>query len=396
MYHQGTVKGSAIRAVRLVCLICLLGLAGAGLSGISGVASTAMAADGSGPRPVAYSCSLGGSAGQPMPLTAMMSGRSTGSAVTVTLVTQPVQLPSAGAAALPRFNYLDAAGNAPMSGMHGASDSLSGQSTVSGGATQLPSVTATGTVPMGTGTTATVQAPPTLVLTPVGAATEPSLTCTSSSTVQVQVATAAAGTGQPYSCTITVGTSSTTSQVPMRLAASQHMVTLSAPVNALGSSFPGSAAPMSVTGAATVAGAGDGNIPMTGLADSGDGTFQLSGHWTPQRAGMTRVFAPRRFAAQLQASQTAVTVVCVAASATTTSAQVMTTTTQVKVQASASAAAMSSAPAQAASSNAMAPNTGGGGSLHASSELPLAAGGAAAAVAGLGLTWYALRRRAAR
>lgn len=410
MYHQGTVKGSAIRAVRVVCL---LGLAGAGLSGMASAASAATtstsaasattAGDG-GPEPVGYSCSLG-SSGQPMSLTAMLSAHTSGSALTVQLVTQPVQLSSAATSALSQVSYIDAAANAPMTGMQGNSASLSGQSqamsTASGsGLTELPSVTATGTVPMGTGTTGAVQAPPTLVLTPVGSSAEPSLTCTRSSTVQVQVATAAAGTGQPYTCTITVGTSTTTaSQVPMRLSASQRMVTLSAPVSALGSSFPASATPMSVTGTAALSGAtaSQGSVPMTGLADSGNGSLLLSGHWSPQGAGMTRVFAPHRFAARLrEQTAVAVSVSCVATSATTTSAQVMTTTTQVKVQASASpsasTAAMASAPAQAASATGAAPNTGGGGSLHADSELPLVAGGAAAVAAGLALTGYAVRR----
>jgi len=37
--------------------------------------------------------------------------------------------------------------------------------------------------------------------------------------------------------------------------------------------------------------------------------------------------------------------------------------------------------------------TGGGGSLHAPNEIPLAAGGAGAVLAGLMVTGYALRRR---
>jgi hypothetical protein len=100
---------------------------------------------------------------------------------------------------------------------------------------------------------------------------------------------------------------------------------------------------------------------------------------------MARIFAPHRFAARLR-EQTAVTVAvaCTAVTATTT-------TTQVMVQASATAAGTAAASPPAAAPGA--PDTGGGGSLHAGSDLPLAAGGAAAVLAGLGITLFTLRRR---
>jgi hypothetical protein len=294
--------------------------------------------------------------------------------------------------------------------MSGNAVSLAGQSayqgTAAGGMTQLPAVTAVGTISPSSPTSARVQVPQTIMLTPVGTTAKAPLTCTTTSATTVRVAVTAngtsgtsgaasagavgaAGTGQPYTCTITVGTTSTTaSRVPMRLTAnrpgtvgSQDAVTLSTPVSELGSAFPASAVPMSVTGSAPLGGTYAGNVPMTGLADSGDGSFQLTGHWMPQSPGNVRIFAPHRFAASLrEQTATMVTVACTATSATTTS-------TQVKVKVSGSAAAVASAAASTA------PNTGGGGSLHSANELPLAAGGAAMVVVGLAVAGYAVRRR---
>jgi hypothetical protein len=205
---------------------------------------------------------------------------------------------------------------------------------------------------------------------------------------------------QPYSCAVTVGVTTTSAQVPMQLATagsgmvgSQHAVTLSAPVSALGTTFPDTATPMSVTGSAALEGQYAGSVPMTGLSDSGDGMFAMTGHWMPQTAGMVRVYAPHQFAARLRetTTSTAVTVACHATTATTTSTQVM---VQVAASAAASPAVTGSATATS-SAGAMpgAPNTGGGGSLHAPDELPLTAGGAGAVLAGLVVTGYALRRR---
>jgi hypothetical protein len=216
---------------------------------------------------------------------------------------------------------------------------------------------------------------------------------------------AGSGAGQSYSCTVTVGATTSTAQVPMRLTTvgsgivgSQHAVTLSAPVSALGTSFPDAATPTSVTGSAALGGQDAGSIPMTGLSDSGNGTFAMTGHWMPRTAGMARVYAPHEFGASLsETTSTTVTVACHATTATTTSTQVM---VQVAASASASSTAVASpavtASASAASSTGAmpgAPNTGGGGSLHAPDELPLAAGGAGAVLAGLAFTGYAVRRR---
>jgi hypothetical protein len=165
----------------------------------------------------------------------------------------------------------------------------------------------------------------------------------------------------------------------------QDMVTLATPASTLGSTFPSSALPMSVSGVAGLGGTSAGHVPMTGLADAGNGMFRLTGPWMPTRVGMARIFAPRWFAARLR-EQTAVTVAVACTAATTT-----TTTTQVMVQAAASTAGTATASAPAAAPGA--PNTGGGGSLHPGSDLPLAAAGAAAALAGLAITLYVLRRR---
>ncbi|HEX6526449.1 MAG TPA: hypothetical protein VF070_41505 [Streptosporangiaceae bacterium] len=425
-----------------VVALASAGLAGAGMyqASASTAASAGTAADAStgadassagvvstagvvSPEQVNYTCSLApyGQSLPPLTLPARLSAASTGSAVVVKLVTRSVQLPTAAATAMPRLNYLDVAGSAPTTGMSGSDVSLGGhsayQTTAASGLMWLPSVTAAGAISMaGTGAAATpaVTVPHMITLTPITGAAKASLTCTTSSaaTVQVAVAAMAAASMQPYNCTITVGTSSTTAnQVPWRLVAtppystgSRGAVTLSAPVSALGSAFPSQATPMSITGSAPVSGGNTGSIPLTGLTDAGTGSFRLTGHWVPRTAGLTRIFAPYKFAAHLKqqsattvAVATTAAVACTAVSATTTSTQVMVNTSPgaAAVSVSASAApsastAMSSAPAGAAPG---APNTGGGGSLHSANDLPLAAGGAAAIVAGITVTDYAIKRR---
>ena len=309
MYHQGTVRGSAVRAASL------LALAGAGLFGPAATAGATGTTPATGAIPVGYSCNL--------------------AAYGQTLA--PLNIPAA----------------------------LSAESSASAGS--------------------------------ASPAQRAPLTCTTSSATTVQV-TAAAGTatgapGQTYTCTVTVGSSTTTaSRVPMSLTATgpatvgmQDMVALSAPASTLGSAFPVTASPMSVSGVASLGGTYAGSVPMTGLADTGNGMFRLTGPWMPTKAGLASIFAPHTFAARLR-EQTAVTVAvtCTAATATTT-------TTQVMVQAAASTAGTATASAPAAAPGA--PNTGGGGSLHPGSDLPLAAAGAAAVLAGLAITLYRLRRR---
>jgi hypothetical protein len=61
------------------------------------------------------------------------------------------------------------------------------------------------------------------------------------------------------------------------------------------------------------------------------------------------------------------------------------------VQAAASTASTATASAPAAAAGA--PNTGAGGSLRPGSDLPLAAAGAAAVLAGLAITLFMLKRR---
>ena len=400
MYHQGIARGPVARAASL------LALAGAGLFALAapaGAAATTTAI------PAEYSCSLAayGQGLAPLTIPAALSAQSTGLTVTVSLVTQPVQVPAATASALPQLNYLDLAGTAQANGMSGSAVRLSGQSgflgAAAGAMAQLPALTATGTATqLGPGPAA-VEIPPTLTLTPVSSASaSPAggpapLTCTTTSATTVQVTAAAGSTagaaGAAYTCTVTVGTSTTTaSRVPMRLTATgpatvgrPDTVMLSAPASALGSAFPASAAPMSASGLASLDGMYAGSVPLTSLADSGNGMFRLTGPWMPRRAGMFRIFAPHRFMAHLR-EQTAVTV-AVACTAVTA----VTTTTQVMVQAAATTAGTATASAPAAAPGA--PDTGGGGSLHPGSNLPLAAAGTAVVLAGLAITLYTLRRR---
>lgn len=237
---------------------------------------------------------------------------------------------------------------------------------------------------------------------PASAASMPSVTYSCSLAGYAQglapLSIPAALTAQSAAGTVTV--TLTTQPVPMRLttaapatAGTPDTLMLSAPASTLGSAFPVSATPMAASGLASLGGAGGGmasgalTVPLTGLADTGNGMFRLTGPWTPRVPGMVRITAPRRFTARLR-EQTAVTVsvACTAATATTTTTRVM-----VQVAASASAAGMASEAAPAASPGA--PNTGAGGSLRPGSDLPLAAGGTAAFLAGLAIVLYTLRRR---
>ena len=182
MNHLTTVKRAA----------SLLALTAAGLPSLAGPASAASTPS------ATYSCSLAAYAQGMAPLTipAALTAQGTGDAVTVTLVTQPVTLPSAAVAVLPQFSYLSLAGAAPSNGMSAAAVKLSGRSGYLGGAgpgnlAQLPAMTATGSTAAGGGLTS-VAVPPTLTLTPEGAGSATPLTCTTATAVTVQVA--AAGT----------------------------------------------------------------------------------------------------------------------------------------------------------------------------------------------------------
>ena len=297
MYHQGTVRGSAVRAASL------LALAGAGLFGLATTAGATVATGTTGAIPVTYACSLAayGQGLAPLNVPAALSAESTGLTVAVKLVTQPVPVPAATASALPQLSYLGIAGTASANGMSGRAVNLSGQSGYLGTVTQLPAMTATGSATQTGSGPAAVEVPPTLTLTPVGSASQTKqapLTCTTSSATTVQVTAATGATagatvgtpGQAYTCTVTVGTSTTTaSQVPMSLTATgpatvgmQDMVTLSAPASTLGSAFP--SAPRQCPCRARrpcPGGTAAGNLPMTGLADTGNGIFRLTGPWMP-------------------------------------------------------------------------------------------------------------------
>ena len=198
MYHQGTVRGSAVRAASL------LALAGAGLFGLAATAGATVATGTTGAIPVTYACSLAayGQGLAPLNVPAALSAESTGLTVTVKLVTQPVPVPAATASALPQLSYLDIAGTASANGMSGRAVNLSGQSGYLGTVTQLPAMTATGSATQTGSGPAAVEVPPTLTLTPVGSASQTQqapLTCTTSSATTVQVTAATGATARRYS-----------------------------------------------------------------------------------------------------------------------------------------------------------------------------------------------------
>ena len=192
---------------------------------------------------------------------------------------------------------------------------------------------------------------------------------------------------------MTVGASAATaSRVPMRLTAAepatvgtQDMVMLSAPASALGSAFPVSATPMSASGAAALGGTAAGNVPMTGVADTGNGMFQLTGPWMPETAGD----GPHLRAAPVHGA-------AARADGRYGGRRLHRGDGHHDHHAGHGAGGREHRRHRSASAPAAAPgapDTGGGGSLHPGSDLPLAAGGAAAVLAGLAITLYTLRRR---
>jgi hypothetical protein len=356
----------------------------------------------------------------------------TGTDLTVELVTASAQLPASLASSMPAVSYIDAAGTSQFTG---GSVSLSGQSPelemAAGATTEIPSITAAGTVVPQSAGTAYAEAPQSLQLAPVDGSTKLApITCTATSAVQVQVTvtsatsagpgsagpgsagTGSAGTGsgatglpgavvadaQVYRCT---GTSATATMqavdIVMRLGhsgpdvvGSPDDVSLSSPSDAFGGALPGTATPMAATASLGLAGAYAGSIP---LADSGSaGQVMLSARWMPQTSGTFQLRAPSRFSVRLRTVQaTTVSVICTAITTTTTTAVVRVTTAKESIVSVAATQPAATQPAAVMASGA--PDTGTGSSLHATTNMTLAVGGSAIVIAGIVVIALALRRR---
>jgi hypothetical protein len=363
--------------------------------------------------PVTYSCNLSGSGESlpPVSVEAMLSAPKTGAAgtaTTVTLTTQAVPLPQATSTMLPAFSQATGTGMAPSTDMSVSGLALTGQSSASGMTSgsppQIPAITASGRATLASAGTASVQAPSTLTLTPVGAAStafDCVIASTAAAAVQITVTESAApatNSGPVYACTITADAHSVTQTgpIPMTLTGagpnrvgSMDTVSLAAPGTGLGGPYPAGTSAVAFSGALPVTGAQAGSVPLAGtLADAGNDVFAMSGPLHLAAAGMDHILPPARFTVTVHA-QHVVSVVIVCVLKTTVSAT-MTSSTTVQVTVSRSTTqTLGTTPTGA-------PNTGGGGSLHHAIDLPALAAGTAALLAGIWITITGLRRRQRR
>ncbi|MDX6390540.1 MAG: hypothetical protein QOJ73_1603 [Streptosporangiaceae bacterium] len=437
MCHQGIVIRRAVWSGATFAL-AVVGLLAEATGAFAGTLSSPVTLADENARPatvpVTYSCSLTGSSASMPPVTvnAVLAAPATatvGAAMTVTLTTRPVQLPPASTP-LPAFTQVTGTGTAQstdmsasglaLSGQSGASSqtsgtaggqtsaggqtgavgSTSGQTSASGaagGSTALiPAIIASGSAIPANAGPATVQAPSTLTLTPVGVAGL-AFNCAiagtsagpSAAAVQITVTQPAATTGPLYACTITTGAHSVlqTDRIPLMLrgtgpnrVGSTDTVTLSAPGNSFGGPYPAGTSAVSFSGALPVTGAQASSVPLAGNMSAAANDFlAMSGPLPLVAAGMDHILPPARFTVIVHAPQDSV-VVCVLKTTVTTT---MMASTTVNV----------TAGTQAPAAPAGAPNTGGGGSLHHASRLPALAAGTAALLAGVWFTVAGLRRR---
>ncbi len=426
MCHQGTVIRRAVwsGATLVLALLGLITEATGALAGtLPGPVILADANASWATVPVTYSCSLTGSTASMPPVTidAVLSTRATGTvgtATTVTLTTHPVQLPPASTP-LPAFTQVSGAGTAQSTDMTVSGLALSGQGSASGQASpspspsglttassqstgstaQIPAIIASGTAIPANAGPASVQAPSTLTLTPVGVAGL-AFNCAiagtsagpSAAAVQITVIQPAATSGPVYACTVTTGAHSVPEmdRIPMTLSGaganrvgSTDTVTLSAPGNSFGGPYPAGTSAVSFSGALPVTGAQAGGVPLAGnMSAAGRGLMAMSGPLPLDAAGTDHILPPARFTVTVHAQQVSV-VVCVLQTTVTTN---MASSTTVTVTEGATGAQAPSTPVGA-------PNTGGGGSLHHASRLPALAVGSAALLAGVWFTVTGLRRR---
>lgn len=421
MFHQGNLARRAATlgaALTLAVAGLLAGGPGADAAALSGpvtLSTPATLADaGAVPAtaPLTYSCTLaGGTASLPaISVAAVLSAPAAdtvGTAATVTLTTRAAPFTVPAGATVPAFTQVTGMGTAQSTGMTAASLPLSGQSAAlaAGSAAQIPVVTVSGTATPSSAGTASVHAPPTLTLTPLGAAGlmfNCALITTTAVTVQITVTQAAATptafTAPTYTCTITSGAHSVNrrARIPIKLrdtgpstVGSTDTVTLSSPGTALGGPFPAGTSTVGFSGALPVMGAQTDSVPLTGtMMDSGNGVFSMSGRLMLNAAGLDHILPPPRFTVTIHAAGViSVVVTCVLV---TTMTATMPSSVAVQVTRAAGTAIV---PFMAGATPSGAPNTGGGGSLHHASDLTGLAVGGAVVLAGLGIMLAGMRRR---
>jgi hypothetical protein len=334
--------------------------------------------------PLTYSCTLaGGTASLPaISVAAVLSAPAAdtvGTAATVTLTTRAALFTAPAGATVPAFTQVTGMGTAQSTGMTAASLPLSGQSAAlaAGSAAQIPVVTVSGTATPSSAGTASVHAPPTLTLTPLGAAGlmfNCALITTTAVTVQITVTqaglTPTAFTAPTYTCTITSGAHSVNrrARIPIKLrdtgpstVGSTDTVTLSSPGTALGGPFPAGTSTVGFSGALPVMGAQTDSVPLTGtMTDSGNGVFSLSGRLMLNAAGLDHILPPRFTVTIRAAGVISVGDVCLVTT--------MTATMPSSVALQVTRAAARHRPVLAGPPQ-RAPSTGGGGSLHHASDL---------------------------
>jgi hypothetical protein len=215
MYHADrTMHPFRTTPGRIARALAAAMTAGAGLAACSAAlmlaGTTPAAAAESGATvssPVSYACSLSpyGPGLAPLTVNATMSAPSsvtTGTSLTVTLVTSGTTIPPMTTAALPAMSYIHLTGVATLHGAAALSDSLTGNGTYlgapAGSMTQLPSIISAGTVTPQSAGTMTVSVPSSISLVPSGAsAAMAPMSCTAASVTSVQVTVTVSAAASP-------------------------------------------------------------------------------------------------------------------------------------------------------------------------------------------------------
>jgi hypothetical protein len=384
----------------------------------------AAAATTAGPSPVvsmgvSFSCALS-DFGSTTPITingtmAVPLRGTAGQALTVTLATQPVSLPSAVSSQLPALSTITMAAQSPVSKgpfappakKPGGFVHWTGQTgPVSAGAATIPASTAKATlIPIQPGT-ATVSTPSSITLTPVGAsASYAPIECdgpASSFTFQITIKNPPLPAPPPppkhlplYRCLLggqarhplTVGfpiritatgpaTVSTREQVTMTLFPPRYVAARTA---VSGGSGKPSQLVLGLTAALPVTGAQTGAVQVSGRNGANAARLHAAGTLALTAAGQDTILLPSHFRLTAQAGHRAV--------------PMFSCTLKGRADRAAATLTVAAGPADASGTPSGAPATGGGTGPGAGINRVLALGGIGALLGGAGITLAALARR---
>jgi hypothetical protein len=334
-------------------------------------------------------------------LTAADAGTA-GSSVTATLATLQITLPPQISALLPALKDVGLSASDAVNGTSVKSISPTGQSgPIAAGATTLPAITATATLPLSTAGTVLLGTPGQFTLSLVGASTGTSIgsiACGTATLTDITIKVASPAppppSGPRYTCTISGGGSPITQTAPIPMAVtvagsnktgSTDSVTLSSPSNGLGAPYPKGTSSIAFSGSLPVTGAQTGSVQLHRATTHLYSVFRVTGSLFLTKPGTDHIYFPQRFTFTLHGPANTVPIVLncslkgrpgpVAAS--------------VKVTGAPTSAAPS--PAAVGVTPTGAPATGGGAGTGV--DVALAAAGAAGLAAGTGLVLIALRRR---